>query len=141
MSAASDDFDLQVRLASTLDSYQSFVQDVLDRLESLAWSTRDLFGVQMALEESISNAIRHGNRFASDKHVMVQCRGGAERFWAQVCDEGEGFNPGAVPDCRRPDRLEVPGGRGLTLIRAYMTHVAYNQRGNCLTMEKQRTGT
>ena len=59
-----------------------------------------------------------------------------QRFWVHICDEGAGFKPSAVPDCCAPDRLEVPGGRGLALIKAYMTRVEYNDRGNCVTMEK-----
>lgn len=124
-------------LPSALNAYQDFVESVLKELESLGWQHCDLFGVHMALEESISNAIRHGNKHDLAKRVEVECRLSAERFWVSVCDDGEGFLPEAVPDCCAPDRLEVPGGRGLTLIRAFMSSVEYNDRGNCVTMEKR----
>jgi serine/threonine-protein kinase RsbW len=129
---------LQARLASSLDSYLDFMQLVLDRLKELGWTDTELFGVHMALEEGISNAIRHGNKLDSKKHVDIECRLAPERFWAQIRDEGPGFKPECVPDCCAPDRLEVPGGRGLTLIKAYMTKVEYNSTGNCLTLEKRR---
>ena len=44
-----------------------------------------------------------------------------------------------MPDCTADENLECPGGRGLALIKAYMTRVEYNERGNCVTMEKIRT--
>ncbi len=124
-------------LPSALNAYQDFVEYVLKELESLGWQRCDLFGVHMALEESISNAIRHGNKQDLAKRVEVECRFSADRFWVSVCDEGEGFVPESVPDCCAPDRLEVPGGRGLTLIRAFMFSVEYNDRVNCVTMEKR----
>lgn len=124
-------------LPSALNAYQEFVESVLQELEAFGWQRCDLFGVHMALEESISNAIRHGNKQDLAKRVEVECRLSPERFWVRVCDEGEGFVPEAVPDCCAPDRLEVPGGRGLTLIRAFMSWVEYSERGNCVTMEKR----
>ena len=127
---------LQASLPSSLADYQDFIQSILDQLAKLGWQKSDIFAVHMALEESISNAIRHGNKEDPAKRVAVECQLGPKRFWVQVTDEGAGFKPSAVPDCRCAERLEVPGGRGLTLMNAYMTHVQYNECGNRLTMEK-----
>jgi serine/threonine-protein kinase RsbW len=134
------DRSLQVSLPSSLDSYYGFIQSILEQLEELGWKHRDLFAIQMALEESISNAIRHGNKEDPAKQVAIACELSSVRFWIRVCDEGAGFDPKAVPDCCDPDRLEVPGGRGLALMQAYMSHMEYNDRGNCLTMEKSLSG-
>lgn len=127
---------LRASLPSNLTDYHAFIQAALEQLTELGWSKCDLFGVHMALEESISNAIRHGNKEDPAKFVEVECQLGPQRFWMRVCDEGPGFQPGVVPDCCAPDRLEVVGGRGLTLMKAYMTRLQYNEQGNCLTMEK-----
>jgi serine/threonine-protein kinase RsbW len=115
------------------------MQDILERLAQLGWNGRELFGVEMALEESLTNAIRHGNRFDESKTVSVECKISKERFWLRVRDEGPGFCPGEVPDCTDDEHLFCPGGRGLALIRAFMTNVEHNECGNCLTMEKIRT--
>jgi serine/threonine-protein kinase RsbW len=56
----------------------------------------------------------------------------------EVEDEGSGFDPSAVPDCTLEDRLDVPSGRGVMLMRSFMTSVAFNARGNRVTMEKKR---
>jgi serine/threonine-protein kinase RsbW len=115
------------------------MQQILDTLKQLGWEGRDLFGVEMALEESLTNAIRHGNCLDESKHVDVDCRVSAERFWLQVIDQGSGFKPQLVPDCTADENLECPGGRGLALMKAYMTSVEYNDRGNCVTLEKIRS--
>jgi serine/threonine-protein kinase RsbW len=128
---------LQASLPSSLSDYHVFIESALEQLEELGWQKSDLFAVRMALEESISNAIRHGNKEDPAKRVAIECKLSPGRFWVQITDEGAGFEPSAVPDCRCPDRLEVPGGRGLTLMKAYMTSVEYNDCGNRITMEKR----
>lgn len=115
------------------------MQQILDTLKEHGWDGRDLFGVEMALEESLSNAIRHGNCCDESKIVDVDCRLSSERFWIQIVDQGSGFKPDLVPDCTEDENLECPGGRGLALMKAFMTTVEYNDRGNCITLEKIRT--
>ena len=53
-----------------------------------------------------------------------------DRFDIRITDEGPGFDPErrARPD--RPENLERPCGRGLLLMRHYMTEVSYHDRGN-----------
>jgi serine/threonine-protein kinase RsbW len=131
------DRTLSATLPSTLSAYQELVQSALDALTELGWSESDLFAVHMALEESISNAVRHGNREDPAKKVDVEMRLSADRFWARICDEGPGFCPEDVPDCCDPERREIPGGRGLTLMQGFMTLVQYNDCGNCITLEKR----
>lgn len=137
MVSSNGERELQHSFSSSLDAYHGFIESVLNQLADLGWNDGDRFAVHMALEESISNAIRHGNKLDPAKRVDVACRLNERRFWAQICDEGAGFRPCDVPDCCAPDRLEVPGGRGLALMNAYMTRVEYNDRGNCVTLEKR----
>jgi serine/threonine-protein kinase RsbW len=137
MSSPNGERTLKRTLPSSLDAYHDFVQAILDELTGQGWTQSDLFGVHMALEESISNAIRHGNKYDPGKHVEVECRVSQRGFWARICDEGSGFRPADVPDCCSPECLELPGGRGLALINAYMTRVEYNDCGNCVTLEKR----
>jgi serine/threonine-protein kinase RsbW len=127
------------KLPSKKGAHLSLLEEILQELERLGWDGRDFFGIQMALEESLTNAIRHGNRLDESKEVRVECKLSGEQFWLRVTDEGSGFQPREVPDCTADENLECPGGRGLALIKAYMTRVEYNQCGNCVTMEKTRT--
>ena len=129
------------RLASRPGAHVPHMEEILRELKMLGWGGRDLFGVELALEESLSNAIRHGNRLDHSKQVLVQCKISPERFWIRVRDEGAGFQPDEVPDCTDVENLECAGGRGLALIKAYMTRVEYNKRGNCVTMEKVRSAS
>ena len=55
-----------------------------------------------------------------------------------IADEGKGFDPDDVPDPMAPENLERPCGRGLLLMRHYMTEVTYHPPGNRLSMSKVR---
>jgi serine/threonine-protein kinase RsbW len=128
-------------LPSGHGAYLPCMHEILEQLKRHGWDGRDLFGIELTLEESLSNAIRHGNAMDESKHVEVECKISTERFWLRVEDEGHGFRPDAVPDCTADENLGCPGGRGLALIRAFMTYVEHNDRGNCVTMEKIRTSS
>ena len=127
-------------LPSLPGAHLAYAQEVSEELKRLGWSGRDLFGIELALEESLNNAIHHGNRLDESKQVLVECKLSPERFWLRVRDEGPGFQPKLVPDCTADENLDCPGGRGLALMRAYMSRVEHNDRGNCVTMEKNRSG-
>ena len=57
-----------------------------------------------------------------------------------IADEGKGFDPCDVPDPTAPENLERPCGRGIMLMRHYMTTVAYNEHGNVVSVEHHREG-
>ena len=73
-----------------------------------------------------------------DKHVHVVCRSTPEGIWIEISDQGMGFNPELVPDCTDDAHIDAPNGRGILLMRNYMTRVEYNQTGNIVVMEKLR---
>lgn len=114
------------------------VNGLLEAMGERGWTPTEMFRVQLAYEEAIVNAIRHGNRFADDKtvDVIMQCDG--EEILIQITDMGKGFDPNTIPDPREEDRLEIPGGRGVMLIHELMSQVCYNEKGNQVTMRKKR---
>ena len=110
---------------------------IIGLMEQNAWPMRECFGVRLALEEAMVNAIKHGNRMEADKKVFIACELTADEITVVIEDQGEGFKPEDVPDPTEDENLENPGGRGIMLIRSFMNAVAYNDRGNCLTMIKK----
>jgi serine/threonine-protein kinase RsbW len=112
---------------------------VVTGLTELGFSDKDRFSVRLALEEAIANALKHGNGGDPARGVHVRYRADRREFLVEVEDEGTGFDPAAVPDPRAPENLERPGGRGVFLMRHYMTWVRYNARGNTVTLCKHRS--
>lgn len=97
------------------------------------------FAIKLAFEEAIVNAFHHGHREVADSEpVTVSYRITADEVAIAVEDRGPGFDPGEVADPTLDENLDVPSGRGLMLIRAYMTEVRHNDRGNRLEMFYRR---
>ncbi|QDU90647.1 anti-sigma F factor [Pirellulimonas nuda] len=132
------DWTVATSLPSRRGAHLPLMEDILERMASLGWSGRDFFAVQMALEESLANAIKHGNQCNEAKQVRVDCRCSRDKFRLEVEDEGAGFTPMGVADCTSEEGLEAACGRGMLLIQAYMDTVTHNEQGNLITMEKAR---
>jgi serine/threonine-protein kinase RsbW len=103
------------------------------------YTDRDLFGLRLALEEALVNALRHGNRGDPSRRVAVRWRVTPDCVLVEVEDEGEGFVATRVPDALAPENLERPCGRGLLLMRHYLDEVRYHGRGNRVTLGKRRS--
>jgi serine/threonine-protein kinase RsbW len=116
------------------------VQDeFLAKMEELQWAEHDVFSVRLAMEEALINAIKHGNHYDPAKKVTISCKIFADRIHVMIEDEGKGFDLSAVPDPTDPDNLESPCGRGIMLMRSFMSRVEFNELGNQVIMEKERT--
>lgn len=111
---------------------------IVSLMEQFGYSVRDVFAMRLSLEESITNAIRHGNKFAADKLVQIYCTINDQKTRVVVQDEGEGFEPEMVPDPTEMEFIERPCGRGLLLMRAYLNYFEYSDGGRRLTMERER---
>lgn len=132
-------WSLLEKIASSLDVGHATIERLIAALEANMWEGRDLFHIQLAVEEAIVNAITHGNKQAVNKVVEVEFRVDPQTAFLRIKDQGAGFNPAAVPDPRDDDHLECTNGRGVLLIRELMSEVLYNDRGNEVTMIKHRS--
>jgi len=114
------------------------VSELLETMARLGFDDGSAFAVRLAVEEAINNGFRHGNKSHPGKVVRLQWEADAAHIVLQVTDEGEGFDPGAVPDPTAEENLEIPSGRGLMLMRAYMSEVEYVEPGNRVRMVYER---
>ncbi len=133
-------WSVQQTIPSETGAGKRLLEEVLEQLAAQQWGDHDIFGVHLAMEEALVNAIRHGNRSDSSKRVYVHCKVSADRMWVEIRDEGPGFDPSSIPDPTDDENLENPSGRGIMLMRTFMSRVEYNERGNCVVMEKLRAG-
>lgn len=118
------------------------VREELDRLQdsvlhavaAVGFDEASTFAVRLALEEAVANAFRHGNAEDPSKTVTVRYEVSTHEIRLSVEDEGPGFDPGSVPDPTEDANLEIPSGRGIMLMRAYMTSVEIVAPGNRIDM-------
>jgi serine/threonine-protein kinase RsbW len=128
-----------LEIFSTRSEVPRVIQAVVDSMADQAYAAKDVFAVRLALEEALVNALKHGNQEDPTRSVRVSYLAGPERVLVEVQDEGDGFDPSDVPDPLTPENLERSSGRGLHLMRTYMTWVRFSNRGNCVTMCKCRS--
>lgn len=99
------------------------VSDHIARLAGLDEEARHW--VNVAVRESVINAIKHGNRNDTAKRVHVEftaleASDTPQGVVIRVRDEGPGFDPETVPDPLAPENLLKGSGRGIFLIRSFM---------------------
>lgn len=139
----------------------AFLEDQLHQLD--CFDQASVFRIVLALKEALVNAIDHGNleldsklrelenneyhRLAEqrriqspycDRKVTVVYRLEPDAVSYTISDEGPGFDPSQIPDPRDPENLVKASGRGLMLIQTFMDDVYFSERGNTITMVKQR---
>lgn len=94
--------------------------------------------IKLALVESITNAMEHGNKWDEAKQVTIELRLSPDDLTATISDQGEGFDHTERFDPTQPDTMMDERGRGIFLINAIMDQVRYHGKGNSVTISKQR---
>ena len=103
-----------------------FVQVVSDQIARMAGLDEDArHWVNVAVRESVINAIKHGNANDERKRVHVEftplhTSTPPQGIVIRVRDEGPGFDPATLPDPLAPENLLKASGRGIFLIRSFM---------------------
>jgi len=133
------DYTIHTVIPSDPADARRIQDDIEVALKANQFTEKEIFGIRLALEEALVNAIKHGNRMDRTKHIHIDFRITADRLEVHIADEGKGFDPNDVPDPMAVENLERPCGRGLLLIRHYMTEVIFHPPGNRLTLIKTRT--
>jgi anti-sigma regulatory factor (Ser/Thr protein kinase) len=130
------------RLNMTIPAEPSAIPKVTDgvmqMLTDKGWPESEIIRVELALQEALANAIRHGCR--SDPAKQVQCMvtiDGANEITIVVRDPGTGFDPKAVPHPLDAENLLKPSGRGVFLINELMDDVAFSDSGRQVEMRRK----
>lgn len=134
-----DAWRLVVNLPSERGSNRQVTDQLLEQLGVHGWPPADIFAIHLAAEEAIVNAIVHGNKLDPTKKVHVECEISTAVVRISISDEGAGFDPASVPDCTVEERLEAPSGRGVMLMKSFMTSIEYNTTGNAVVLLKHRS--
>jgi len=136
--AAKTPISRSIALESMPSSIIKVCKQILSELKANDFSQEDAFAVHLALQEAFLNALKHGNKMDAGKQVKIDYVLDSDRIEISMTDEGNGFDPGSVPDPRVGQNLYKTEGRGLLLIRSYMDVVRFSERGNCVHMVRYK---
>ena len=127
-----NDFVLVKKLVRDRKSIAA-VEPTMQRLrQELKINDEKYYNMLITVTEAVNNAIIHGNKCNPEKNVELKIIANKKEVCISISDEGEGFDPGDVPDPRNSENLLLDHGRGIFLIR---------QLSNALKIHSSNSGT
>lgn len=137
--AGEDGADEVVReIPNDRDRIEQAEAEFVAAVEEQGYPTASVFALRLAFEEAVINALRHGHRDKPEEPVRVAWRVSPREVAIDVSDKGAGFDPDRIADPTLDENLDQPSGRGIMLMRAYMSSVEYNDAGNRVFMRYER---
>lgn len=132
---------VELTIASQLE-FIDLVTALTDNItQMVGFDEEASYWINMAVRESVANAIEHGNKYDPQKSVDIRFTVGVDALRVTVRDYGEGFDPGTLPDPLDPNNILNPAGRGILYMRTFMDSVEYGRHpesGMVVAMTKRR---
>ena len=125
-------------LVSRVNAVSRFVAQVMNFILLFRDTDGSELDIEVAVREAILNAVIHANEETPDKRVYVTCSCSRDgEVSLTIRDEGNGFDPGAVPDPTTRENRLATHGRGIYPMRALMDEVSFEQGGTVVRMRKK----
>lgn len=130
--------ELNIVIPADAGDMKKISAGVVELLNNKRWTKDEIADVQLALEEALINAIRHGCKNDPTKHVQCCVTfDDAGELVVVIKDPGPGFDPKSVPNPLEGDGLFRGSGRGVFLINQLMDTVEYADEGRKVLMRKR----
>jgi serine/threonine-protein kinase RsbW len=124
---------------SDMGTAHTLIEEVMNVVRAEQWNDKDVFAIELVLEESLTNAVKHGNHSDPAKQVRFGYKLIDGTFYARIEDEGDGFDPYTLADPREPANQLSVSGRGILLVKHFATRVQWSERGNVIEFEKDQS--
>ena len=129
---------LTVLLPSRFEAVPGFLAKAVEFLQNRTPAdTEEIFHLRLALEEALTNAIKHGNQLNPTLRVSVAVLFKGGNVLMTVEDKGKGFDDTRVPDPTAGMRVLKTSGRGVFLIKNVMDEVRFSRGGRKIRMVKK----
>jgi serine/threonine-protein kinase RsbW len=93
--------------------------------EALGFEEAQCRSITLAVDEALSNVIRHAYKNECNHMIELDCQAQADCLEFTFIDRGEPADPGRI--CAQPLDKVALGGRGTHLIRQIMDEVSYER--------------
>lgn len=131
----------EFKLPSRIESVEKAALEAESFVRSFGFGDEVLYAVDMAVRESVANAVKHGNKLDETKQVEITFSNSDEGFEVTVRDFGTGFALEDIPDPTNPENLLKASGRGILFMRSFMDEVEWTNHaggGLLVRMMKKR---
>lgn len=121
--------ELRLTIASDLAELARVNDRMTELLAGHDFEESVVYAAQLALEEALSNVIRHGFDDPRPHEISVLVRVERPQVEIQVIDDGREFDPIAAPEPALDLSLAQrrPGGLGIHLLRSFVSEMRYER--------------
>jgi len=127
----------EVMLAADISTISPVVNWVMHLVSEMEYGAGKEFEIEMALRESLANAVLHGCNADPTKRIECSVTCDEKRgIVIVVSDPGAGFDPAKVPSPTDGQNVFSDHGRGIYLINTLMDEVRYERNGAEIHMRK-----
>ncbi len=130
-----------LKLPSRIESVEKAAQEAAEFAGQNNFGDETLFAVDMAVRESVANAVKHGNKLDETKSVEITFSSSDNGLEITIRDFGAGFAVEEIPDPTNPENLLKASGRGILFMRSFMDEVEWTNHpegGTIVKMRKNR---
>jgi serine/threonine-protein kinase RsbW len=130
----------QLSLPSRVESIAEAAAAAAEVARRAGLTDEAAFGLDMAVRESVTNAVLHGNARDASKAVEITFAESGGELVVTVRDRGEGFDPESVADPTAAENLLKTSGRGILFMRNFMDTVEWQRHpegGTVVRMTKK----
>ncbi len=129
-------------LPSRVESVDQAAQAATEFATAAGFDEAALYAVDMAVRETVANAVKHGNEFDETKPVEIAFEDLPEEgLRITIRDFGKGFAVSEIPDPTDAENLLKASGRGILFMRSFMDAVEWSNAaggGMIVKMLKKR---
>jgi len=126
MTKAADSRTVKLDVASRFEMLDVVQTVLLQGCAIVGFDEEATHHLNVAIRESVVNAIKHGNRQDEAKRVELLFSLNDGSLEVQVRDEGSGFEPDSLPDPLAPENILKAYGRGIFFMKQFMDEVTYS---------------
>lgn len=116
----------EIELPSRIESVEEAATVADEFAKSCGCADEIIFAIDLAIRESVANAVKHGNKFDESKQVKVKFADSGEVFEMTVRDFGTGFKVEDIPDPTNPENLLKANGRGILFMNSFMDEITWS---------------
>ena len=113
----------EFNLPSVIESVDTAAAKAETFARSIGLADDAIYAIDLAVRESVANAVKHGNKFDTNKAVEITFAETGLGLEITVRDFGTGFSVDEIPDPTDRENLLKANGRGILFMRSFMDEV------------------
>lgn len=121
-------------ISSTHEGLKGCLNLVPDIEHKLHLNDNISFAFRTVLIESVTNAIKHGNKYNKDLETIITISITKKQICVEVEDQGEGFDASLIPSPIDKDNISLESGRGIFFIREFCSSFSTIGKGNIVNI-------